>query len=52
MTEEVIIWNKAQAGNSFKNHFFSILKINKPQKGSNMTTLDRMNTLNHFKMWV
>lgn len=30
--------------------FYSILKINKPQKGSNTITVDRMSTLNHFEM--
>lgn len=32
--------------------FYSMLKIDKPGKGSNMIYLDTMSTLNHFKMGV
>lgn len=49
MIEEVIIWNIIQLGNCFFFDFYSILKINKPQKGIDMITLGRMD---HFRMGV
>lgn len=33
-------------------HFYSFLKMNKPQKASDMVTVDRVSTLNRFEMGV